>query len=226
MLIAEDLLLLLTNDTSGQLAVPAAHADAALGGAVLAELALLGKVGLSDEADGGKPGRLVVGDPSPPGDAVLDAALEVVLAHQGKKPSAVIRPLGKHLRQILHERLAAAGVLRAQQARILGIFPAHRWPALDTSHEEQVRQQLAGALTGQTPPDCRAAELIALLHALNCEHKVIDPRLYGLSRRQLRARAEEIAIGSWASVAVHQVIEETTVALIASASAATAAASG
>ena len=32
MLIAEDLLLLLTNDTSGQLAVPAAHADAALGG--------------------------------------------------------------------------------------------------------------------------------------------------------------------------------------------------
>ena len=62
--------------------------------------------------------------------------------------------------------------------------------------------------------------------ALNCEHKVIDPRLYGLSRRQLRARAEEIAIGSWALVAVHQVIEETTVALIASASAATAAASG
>jgi hypothetical protein len=219
-------LLLLTNDTSGQLAVPAAHADAALGGAVLAELALLGKVGLSDEADGGKPGRLVVGDPSPPGDAVLDAALETVLAHRGKKPSAVIRPLGKHLRQILHERLAAAGVLRAQQARILGIFPAHRWPALDTSHEEQVRQQLAGALTGQAAPDSRAAALIALLHALNCEHKVIDPRQYGLSRRQLRARAAEIATGSWASAAVRQVIEETTMAVIATGSAAAAAAGG
>ena len=226
MLIAEDLLLLLTNDTSGQLAVPAAHADAALGGAVLAELALLGKVDLAGEADAGKPGRLVVRDPSPPGDAVLDAALEVVLAHQGKKPSAVIRPLGKHLRQILHERLTAAGVLRAQQARILGIFPAHRWPALDTSHEEQVRQQLAGALTGQAAPDCRAAELIALLHALNCEHKVIDPRQFWLSRRQLRARAGEIATDDWASAAVREVINETTMAVIANASAATAAASG
>jgi hypothetical protein len=114
-------------------------------------------------------------------------------------------------------------VLRAQQARIAGIFPAHRWPALDTSHEEQVRQQLAGALTGQAAPACRAAALIALLHALNCEHKVIDPRQYGLSRRQLRARAEEIAIGDWASAAVRQVIDETTMALIASSSAATAA---
>jgi hypothetical protein len=110
MLLAEDLLLLLTDDTSGRLAVLPAHADAALGGAALAELVLLGKVDLSGEADAGKPERLVVRDPSPPGDAVLDAALAIVLAHLGKKPSAVIRPLGKHLRQTLHERLAATGV--------------------------------------------------------------------------------------------------------------------
>jgi hypothetical protein len=222
MLIAEDLLLLLTDDTSGRLAVPAAQADAALGGAALAELALLGKVDLSSEADAGKPGRLIVRDPSPPGDAVLDAALAIVLAHPGKKPPAVIRPLGKHLGQALHERLTAAGVLRAQQARVLGIFPAHRWPAQDTSHEEHLRQQLAGALTGQTAPDCRTAALVALLHALNCEHKVIDPRQYGLSRRQLQARAEQIAKGNWASAAVRQVIQEAIVAVTAATSAAAA----
>jgi hypothetical protein len=39
MLLAEDLLLLLTNDTTGRLAVPGGPADAGLGGAVLAELA-------------------------------------------------------------------------------------------------------------------------------------------------------------------------------------------
>ena len=220
MLIAEDLLLLLTDDVSGRLAVPATNANAALGGAVLAELALLGKVGLSGEADAGKPGRLVVNDPSPAGDAVLDAALEVVLTHLGKKPSTVIRPLGKHLRQALDERLAAAGVLRAQQARIAGIFPAHRWPALDTSHEEQARQQLADALTRQAAPDSRTAALVALLYALKCEHKVVDPRPYGLSRGQLRARAEEIAMDSWVSAAVRQVIAETIVAGTGAASAA------
>jgi Golgi phosphoprotein 3 (GPP34) len=222
MLLAEDLLLLLTDDTSGRLTVPGAQADAGLSGAVLAELALMGKVDLTAEADAGKPGRLIVRDRSPADDAVLDAALEIVIAHEGKKPSAVIRPLGKNLRQTLHGRLADSGVLRAGQARILGIFPAHRWPALDTSHEEQIRRHLAGALTGQAAADSRAAALIAFLHALKCEHKVIDPRLYGLSRRQLRARAEEIARGSWASAAVRQVIEETIVAVTAAASAAAA----
>jgi len=67
MLIAEDLLLLITDDSSGRLAVLGAQADAALGGAVLVELALMGKADLSVEADAGKPGRLVVRDPSPPG---------------------------------------------------------------------------------------------------------------------------------------------------------------
>ena len=46
MLLAEDLLLLLTDDTTGRLAVPGAPADAGLGGAVLAELVLMGKVDL------------------------------------------------------------------------------------------------------------------------------------------------------------------------------------
>jgi hypothetical protein len=40
--------------------------------------------------------------------------------------------------------------------------------------------------------DIGSAALIALVHALKCEHKIVDPLLSGLSRRQLRARAEEI----------------------------------
>lgn len=225
MLLAEDLLLLLTDDTSGRSVVPVAEADAALGGAVLAELALMGRVDLSGGADTGKSGRLAVRDPSPAGDAVLDAALQIVIAHRGKKPSAVIGPLAKNLRRTLCERLAASGVLHPRPARILGIFPARRWPAQDTSHEEQARQQLAAALTAQAAPDARTVALLALLHALSCEHKVVDPRQCGLSRRQLRARAEEIAKGSWAAAAVRQVIEETIAVVTAASSGAVAAGS-
>lgn len=222
MLLAEDLLLLLTDDSTGRLAVPGAQADAGLSGAVLAELALMGKVDLTAETDLGKPGRLIVRDRCPAGDAVLDAALEIVIAHSGKKPSAVIRPVEKDLRQTLYGRLAASGVLRAEQGRILGVLPARRWPALDSSHEEQTRLHLAGVLTGQAAADARTSALIALLHALKCEHKVVDPRLYGLSRRQLRARAAEIAAASWSSAAVRQVIEETIAAVTAAVSAAAA----
>ena len=71
---AEDLLLLVTDDASGRLSAPAAQVDAGLGGANLVELTLRSKVDLSGEGDQGKPGRIIVRDPSPAGDAVLDAA--------------------------------------------------------------------------------------------------------------------------------------------------------
>ena len=77
MLLAEDLLLLVTDDTSGRLSAPAAQVDAGLGGANLAELALMNKVGLSGQGDQGKPARIIVRDPSPAGDEVLDAALQI-----------------------------------------------------------------------------------------------------------------------------------------------------
>src|SRR5262245_50763090 len=116
MLLAEELLLV-TDDASGRLSAPAAQVDAGLGGANLVELTLRNKVDLLGEQDLGKLGRITVRDPSPPGDAVLDAALQIVGAHQGKKPSTVIRPLSKNLRQTLYQRLADSGVVRAEQGR-------------------------------------------------------------------------------------------------------------
>ena len=226
MLIAEDLLLLVTDDASGRMSAPVATVDAGLGGANLVELTMMNKVDLSGEGEAGRPGRIVVRDPSPAGDDVLDAALAVLSASQGKKPSAVIRPLSKNLRHTLYERLAAAGVIRAERGKILGIFPTRTWPAQDASHEAQVRELVTQALAQQAAPDPRTAALIALLHALKCEHKIVDPRPYGLSRRQLAARAEEIAEGNWASAAVRKAIDEMNAAVIAATTAATIATSG
>ena len=226
MLLAEDLLLLVTDDTSGQLSAPAAQVDAGLGCANLVELTMMNKVDLSGEGEAGKPGRIVVRDPSPAGDDVLDAALAILSASQGRKPSAVIRPLSKNLRHTLYERLAAAGVIRAERGKILGIFPTRIWPAQDASHEAQVRDRLTQALVQQATPDARTAALIALLHALKCEHKIVDPGPYGLSKRQLAARAGEIAEGNWASGAVRKAIDEMNAAVIAATTAATIATSG
>jgi Golgi phosphoprotein 3 (GPP34) len=210
MLLAEDLLLLVTGDASGRLSVPSAQVDAGLGGANMAELTLLGKVDLSGDGDLGKPGRVIIRDPSPVGDEVLDAALRVLIKHQGGKPFTVIRPLGRNVRQALYERLAASGAVRPGRSRTLGIFPARTWPAQDACHGEEVRQLLIQALVQRAAPDCRSARLIALLHALRCEHKIIDPRHYHLSRRQLRTRAAEIAEGDWASEAVRRVVSDMT----------------
>lgn len=225
MLLAEDLLLLVTDDASGRLSAPAAQVDAVLGGANLVELTMMNKVAVSGEWDQGKPGRLIVRDPSPAGDEVLDAALGIVSAHQGKQPYTVIRPLGKNLRGTLYRRLALSGVIRAEQGRVFGIFPTRRWPAQDASHSAQVRRLVTQALVQQTAPPARSAALIALLHALRYEQKIVDPRECGLSRQQLRARAEEIATGSWAPEATRQAIGEMIAAVVAATSAAAAAGS-
>jgi hypothetical protein len=226
MLLAEDLLLLVTDDASGRLSAPVAPLDAGLGGANLVELTLLNKVGLSGEQDQGKPGRIIVRDSSPAGDAVLDAALEILIAHQGQKPSTVIKPLSKNLRPTLYQRLAESGIVRAERGKMFGVFPSHRWPAQDASHEAEVRRLMTQALVQQEAADTRTAALIALVHAIGCEDKVVDPRQYGLSKRELKARAEEIAKGNWASEAVRKAIEEMMAAVTAATTAATIATTG
>src|SRR2546430_8773467 len=113
MLLAEDLLLLLTDDRTGNLLVTAGEVDAALAGALLMELSLAGRVDVDERK------RLVVRDGSPTGDELLDRALGAVSEKQGKKPSAVLGPLGKNLRERLYARLTGCGILRAQHDKVL-----------------------------------------------------------------------------------------------------------
>jgi hypothetical protein len=214
MLLAEDLLLLVTDDASGRLSAPAEQVDAGLGGANLVELTLRNKVDLTGDQDPGKRGRIIVRDPSPAGDAVLDTALQTLIARQGRKPSKVIKPLSKNLRSTLYQRLADRGVVRAERGKILGVFPIRRWPAEDASEETQVRRLMTQALVQQEAPDARTAALIALVHAVGRVDKIVDARQHGVSKRELRARAKEIAEGNWGSEAVRKAVEETMAAVI------------
>ena len=62
MLLAEDLLLLVTDDASGRLSAPADRVAAGLGGANLAELTFRNQVDLTGQQDPGRPGRIIVRD--------------------------------------------------------------------------------------------------------------------------------------------------------------------
>jgi hypothetical protein len=221
MLIAEDLLLLLTEDRTGKLLAPASQIDIALGGALLVELVLERRVDVTEGHGGQRKGRLVVTDASPTSDRLLDEALAILAAQQGKKPRAALAPLGKGLRQRLHARLAEQGLLRERHGRILGIIPTHRWPAGDTAHEDLVRAPLLEALRTGSTADPRAGAIVALLHALRAVGKVIDPAAAGVTSKELKASAERIADGDWASQAVREAIDQALAAVIAATSSST-----
>jgi hypothetical protein len=220
MLLAEDLLLLLTDDETGRLVVSKAHVDVALGGAQLIELSLAHRVDLDARK------RLVVLDASPAGDHLLDSALAIVQQRVGKKPSAALGPLGKGLRPLLYDRLAATGVLRVEHGKVLGLFPTTSWPTASGGHESVARRGLVGQLVQGLTPDPRTAALVALLHALRATHKVVVPHEHGIGRRDLDRRAEAIARGNWGSQAVRQSIDAMTAAVAASVATSAAAASG
>jgi hypothetical protein len=218
MLLAEDLLLLLTDDDTGQLAAPGGEVDVALGGALLIELALTGRVDVAGPDERVREGRLIVRDPRPTGDGLLDEALGAVGQKEGKKPQSVVARLGKGTRLRLYERLAESGVLRAEEGRLLRVFPRHRWPSEDTAHEASVRAGLVTTLRNGTTKDARTGALIALLLALSVVHKAVDPESVGLSKREMNANAKRIAQGDWGATAVREAIDSMNTVIIAATS--------
>ncbi|MEV6281611.1 GPP34 family phosphoprotein [Kribbella sp. NPDC051770] len=213
MLIAEDLLLLLYDDETGKPLAGSPGLDYGLAGAVVVELTLLGKVDITTDRDEGKPGRLKVLDGSPTGDVVLDERLAVLVDKAGKRPKDAMRKVSKNLREPLLRRLAERGILQAEDAKVLGLFPVTRWPAKDARHEAEVRAALEQVLKLGTPPDERTGALIALLSALNVVPKVVTD---AVDKRALKRRAKEIAQSEWAAEAVRRAVQEMQAAVTAS----------
>ena len=209
MLLAEDLLLLLTDDRTGKLAVASNRVDLALGGAQLVDLALARRVEVTEE------GRLLVVDRAPVGDALLDEALALVDGKNGRRPKDVIAPLSHKLRAGLYARLAARGLVREDVGRILGIVPRHTWPAVDAEHEDALRAGIAAALRAGGTNEARTGALIALLQGLHTVAAVFDPGVVGMAKDELEASAERIAEGGWAADAVEAAIRQRLAAIVA-----------
>lgn len=221
--LAEDVLLLLTDDATGRHQLDGSSLDTVLAGALLLELALAGRLDVRTRHGLLTRHRTVVLDPAPVGDPVLDDAL-VAAQDKDRSPQDLIRHLGTGLRRRLLERLAERGVLSLDADKVLGIFPRERWPAQDSTHEDQLRHRLHDVLVVGTTPDQRTGALVALLSAADRAHRVLAD-LDRDQRRRAKARGAEIAEGAWAADAVRRVIADTQAALVAVTVAAGAAAS-
>lgn len=223
MLIAEDLLLLLTDDATGKPVVATQSLTYALAGAVLVELALAGRVAVTDDGRWGSGTRVAVADPAPLGEPLLDEALgRIVAKTQPAGAQALLGTLGKGLAESLRNRLAQRGILRAEEGRTLGIFPTRVWPAADARHEAQVRSALWEVIVvGRTPTD-REVTLVSLLHAVDQVPKQFAAD--GMSARQLRERAKALSAGNLGGDAVRRAIAAANAAVMAAVTASTVAA--
>lgn len=222
MILADDVLLLLTDDVTGKPVVDTTRLDLALAGAVLLDLATAGRVDVSGPGEPVRAGRVVVRDPRPTGDGVLDEGLRRIAAKGPRKPASVVPELAKKLRPELLARLVERGVLRLQEGRVLGIFPTSAWPAVDPAYEDGLRRALHDVLVVGRTPTPREAALISMLQAVDQVPRVLGD--VGVPKRELRQRAKAVAQGGFADAAVKGAVEAVNAAVMAGVMAATVAA--
>ena len=183
--LAEELLLLALEDGSGRVSSAAsASLGFGLAGAVLMELTLRERLGMTE-------GRIVVVDPSPTGDGVLDPALQEI--RSSRKPRSaqhwVSKLGGQSPKDRVTDQLLERGVLKRQDDRILWIIPYTRYLAEDSSPELELRTHLRGIVLNGRAPDARSAALLSLVKSCNLVEEVFGHA----DRKRLRARLDEIS---------------------------------
>lgn len=209
-LLAEDVVLLLFDPSSGTIAGEGTLFYL-LGGALLAELALLG---LARTEDAGFRGTLVhpAGD-GPPADALLRSARDHV-AGKPRDVQTVLAAIGPPLRGPVLDRLVGRGDLTRSTRRTLGLFTSTRLGLGDTGRRAALVQRVRAVLVDGVEPDPRTAASAALLSAsgaLPTLHREIP------WTRPVIARAAALQQGDWGAAAAGAAVARTVTAVVTNA---------
>ena len=220
-LIAEDLLLLLLDDAKGTLAA-SDKIQPLLGGALLLELALAGRVGVAERTSRWTLGQGRRRRARHPASRCSTRRWPGWPRSRG--PPRTCQPArqghpGRAARPPRRARASSSGAT----ARCSGCFPRTTWPARDARHEESVRALLQGALVQGAHARRRApSALVALLAAIDQRPQGRRPRATCRPGRS-RPRAKEIADGAWAAKAVRDAVVAAQAAITAAVTASVAA---
>lgn len=159
----------------------------ALGGAILAELLLHGRVRIVAEK---RRKYLDLIEATPLGDDVLDACLLKVKSakRRASLETWVSRFAGlKDLKHRVARRLCQQGILRADEDKVLLIFTRKIYPEVDPGPERELIERLREAIFTDTPEVApRTAVLLSLAKSADLLRAAFD-------RKQLKARKERMA---------------------------------
>lgn len=215
LLIVEDLMLLMMDDTSGAIAGEGTLYYT-LGGAVLVELGLGGHVTV-DGNDMGLTGlkvHAVTGAQLP--DPVLRSAHDKT-AKRVRGVQSLLVEIGTGLRETVLDRLVERGMLRRESKKWLGVFSSTSTSVADTGYKKALVQKVRAVLVDDVEPDARTAALVGLLSAsgtLTSLHRSVpwSGKVY--------QRGKELEQGSWGAEAVDTAVMRTMAAVSAGTAAA------
>lgn len=201
----EIVLLALDDKTGAQLQLPATALNYGLAGAVLADLALAGKIDTDPE-------RLTVLDPSPTGDPLLDPWLALIAGETKVHPVAwwlfTLAERRTEIEQPALDRLMARGILRREDKKLLWVIGLRRYPTVDGHERTEVRTRLGQLILGEDLPDPRDAMLLGLLRGCRLTDHIFDGPEFAARDQRLATLAKMDLVG-------REVASATTEAIVA-----------
>ena len=209
----EIVLLALDDQTGAQLHLPVTALSYGLAGAVLADLAVAGKIDTDPE-------RLTVLDPSPTGDPLLDPWLALITAgtttHSVAYWLSLLSDRRKEIEQPALDRLMARGILRREDKKILWVIGLRRYPTVDGHERTEVRTRLGKLILGEDLPDPRDAILISLLHGCRLTYHIFECPEFAAREQRLATLAKMDLVGREVATATTEAIIALSAAMNAS----------
>jgi len=186
--------------------------DYAVGGAILAELLLAGRLGVEGSSKKQR-GKLL--STQPLGDPIVDECLERVA--NAKRPASLQSWVSqfahvKKLRPRIAERLCRRGILRADEKKVLWLFRRRIYPERDPEPERRLIERMRRGIVKDTPDlDARTVAIISLAKSAGLLKLIFDKET--LKRRKLRI--EKIIKGEVVGKATQEAIAAMQAALMA-----------
>ncbi len=181
----EEILLLLLRDDGGRfVAVPGIALDNALAGGVLMDLALENRI----DTD---PAHLILVDPTPVGDSLLDPTLAAIAAGEQRDALYWVGQTAQRASEIRREalsRLVECGILEHDEGRFGWVFRSRRYPIIDGRAEREVKLRILGVLLSDEIPDPRDIVIIGLADACGILRELLPKGDY----EQARARIDQV----------------------------------
>ena len=198
----EEILLLLLRDEGGKfVAVPGIALDNALAGGVLMDLALENRIDTDPE-------RLVLVDPTPVGDSLLDPTLAAIAAGEQRDALYWVGQTALRAAEIRREalsRLVERGVLEHDEGSFLWVFRSRRYPVIDGRAEREVKLRILGVLLSDDIPDPRDVVIIGLADACGLLPELLPKGEYGKARARIDQVRKLDLIGQATSRAIHDI---------------------
>jgi hypothetical protein len=205
----EEILLLALDDDEGTITGGEFYCNA-MGGAILAELAMTGSITISDD----KKKKVTLGRRDRLDDAILEECRTMVAKEKKSKKAAdwVMKfSRMKDLKNRVARQLVGKGVLTEETGTVLRVFKRTIFPEVDGGPEKDLRERMKKAIfTATVNLEARTVVIIALAQSAGMLHKIFPKK----KLKERKKRLEKLTSGQLAGKATKEAVQAVQAAIM------------